>query len=80
MKIRFESHYGLPLDKILNIRLCVIITKSVFEENGRYYPQIHLKDCFLDCDYADDSYVCCKAPLKSIGCVDYGLFLSKKGA
>ena len=58
--------------------VCVIIAKSVFEENGKYYPQVYLKDCFFECDYADNSYVCCKTPLKYIDCVDYGLFLFKK--
>ena len=80
VKIKFESDYGLPLGKILNIPVCVIIAKSVFEENGKYYPQVYLKNCFFECDYADNSYVCCKTPSKSIDCVDYGLFLSKKYA
>ena len=47
MKIRFRADYGLPLGKRLNIPLCVIIAKSVFEENGKYYPQVHLKNIFL---------------------------------
>ena len=80
LKIEFESDYGLPLGKILNIPVCVIIARSVFEENGKYYPQFHLKNRFFECDYADDPYVYCKNPLKSVNCVDYGLFLSKKGA
>ena len=80
MRIKFESDYGLLLGKILNIPVCVIIAKSIFEKNGKYYLQVHLKDCYFECDYADDSYVCCKTPLKAIDCVDYGLFLSKKGA
>ena len=80
MKIKFESDPGLSLGKILNIPVRVIIAKSVFEENGKYYPQVYLKDCFFECDYADNSYVCCKTPLKSIDCVDYGLFWSKKSA
>ena len=80
MRIRFESDCGWPLGKILNIPVRIIIAKSVFEENGRYYLQAHLKDCFLECNYVDDSYVCCKTPLKSVNCVDYGLFLSKEGA
>ena len=33
MKIKFESDDDLPLGKILNIPLCVIIVKSVFQEN-----------------------------------------------
>ena len=70
----------LLLRRILNIPVCIIIARSVFEENGRYYLQVYLKDCFLECNYVDDSYVCCKTPLKSVNCVDYGLFLSKKDA
>ena len=62
MKIKFESDYDLPLGKILNILLCVIIAKSVFQENGRYYPQVHLKDCFCEHEHEneDDSYVVCQ--------------------
>ena len=66
MKIKFKSDNGLPLGKILKIPLCVIIVWPVFEENGKYYPQIYLKDCFLEYDYADDFYVCCKTLLKSV--------------
>ena len=33
MKIKFESSDDLPLGEILNIPVCVIITKSVFQEN-----------------------------------------------
>ena len=38
-------------DKILNIPLCVIIGKSVFQENNRYYPQAHLHLCFCEYEY-----------------------------
>ena len=48
MKIKFESDDDLPLDKILNIPVCVIIVKSVFQENGRYYPQVFLKELFYE--------------------------------
>ena len=47
MKIRFEFDYGLALGKVLNIPLCVVTARSVFEENGKYYPQVYLEDCFL---------------------------------
>ena len=36
-----------PLGEMINISVRVIITKSVFQENDKYYPQIHLKDCFF---------------------------------
>ena len=44
MKIKFESDDDLPLGKVLNIPICVITAKSVFQENDKYYPQVHLKD------------------------------------
>ena len=47
MKIKFESNDELPLGEIINIPVCLIIAKSVFHENDKYYPQVHLKDCFL---------------------------------
>ena len=61
MKIKLESDNGFPLGKKFNIPVCVIIAKSVFEKNGKYYPQIHLKDCFFEYEHEneDNSYVAC---------------------
>ena len=42
MKIKFESNDDLPLGKMLNIPVCIIIVRSVFEEDGKYYPQVLL--------------------------------------
>ena len=36
MKIKFKSDRDLPLSKILNIPVCVIIVRSVFQENNHY--------------------------------------------
>ena len=44
-KIRFESDDNLPLGIVLNIPMYTIIIRSIFEEDGKYYPQIHLHDC-----------------------------------
>ena len=41
-KARFESNDHLPLSKILNIPACIIILKSVFQEDNNYYPQVLL--------------------------------------
>ena len=46
MKIRFESDDDLPLGKILSIPVCVIISKTVFQENNKYYPSL-FKRVFL---------------------------------
>ena len=47
MKIRFESDDDLPLGKILNIPACVIIVRSVFQENNNYYPQFFYMNVFM---------------------------------
>ena len=51
MKIRFESDDDLP-----NIPVCVIIIRSVFQENNKYYPQAFLHECFYEYEfeYEDD--------------------------
>ena len=48
MKIKFESDDDLSLGKILNIPVCVIIVKGVFEEDCKYYIQVLLRKCFMD--------------------------------
>ena len=42
MRIKFESNDNLPTDKIVNICLAAIIIRSVFAQNGKYYPQLFL--------------------------------------
>ena len=39
MKIKFSSDDNLPLDRILKLRMLTIVVRSVFEEDGKYYPQ-----------------------------------------
>ena len=48
LKIRFKTNDVLPLNKIINISLCVIIVSSIFKEDGEYYPQVLLHDCFYE--------------------------------
>ena len=45
LKIKLESNDDLPLGKILNIPVCIIIVRSVFEEDSKYYPQVLLHEC-----------------------------------
>ena len=45
MKARFESNNDLPLGKILNIPVCIIIVKSVFQKDNNYYPKVLLYEC-----------------------------------
>ena len=57
--ITFEPDDDLPLGNILNIPVCVIIVRSVFQESNKYYPQVFLHECFYEYEYKyeDDSYV-----------------------
>ena len=42
MIIKFNSDDDLSLNKILKLRNLTIIVRSVFEEDGKYYPQVFL--------------------------------------
>ena len=48
MKIRFESDDNLPLNKTLKLHMLTVIVKSVFEEDGKYYQQLFLGECFYE--------------------------------
>ena len=39
MKIKFDSDDNLPLNKQLKSLSVTIIVRSVFEEDGKYYPK-----------------------------------------
>ena len=47
-EIRFESDDDLPLGKPLNILEMIIVTTSVFEKDGNYYPQVYLHECLYE--------------------------------
>ena len=44
MKIKFKSDDNLPLKKPLKFHNLTITTRSVFEEDGKLYPQVFLDD------------------------------------
>ena len=44
MKIKFNSGDNLPLKKPLKVHAMTIIISSVFEEDGKFYPQVFLDD------------------------------------
>ena len=47
-KIRFESNDNLPLNKPIKLRLLIIIIRSVFSEDGKFYPQSFLDDALYE--------------------------------
>ena len=46
MKIKFYSDNKLPLNKQLKFLRVTIVIRSVFEDDGKYYPQAFLDNCF----------------------------------
>ena len=38
-KIKFESNDNFPADNIVNMHQVTIIIRSVFAQNGKFYPQ-----------------------------------------
>ena len=48
MKIKFNSDDNLPLNKILKLHMLTVIVRSVFEKDGKYYPQVFLDECLYE--------------------------------
>ena len=48
MKIKFDTDDNLPLNKTLKLHNMTIIIRSVFEEDGKYYPQVFLDECLYE--------------------------------
>ena len=48
MKIKFDTGDDLPLNKPLKFRKMTKVVRPVFEEGGKYYPQIYLNEFFYE--------------------------------
>ena len=48
MKIKFNSDDNLPLSKPLKFHLMTITIGCVFEEDGKFYPQLFLDDALYE--------------------------------
>ena len=48
MKTKFNSDDNLPLNKKLNLHNITTFIRSVFEEDGKYYPQFFLDECLYE--------------------------------
>ena len=45
LKIKFNLDDKLPLNKTIDITSMIIIVRTVFYENNKYYPQSFLNEC-----------------------------------
>ena len=48
MKIKFDSGDDLPLNKVMKFYDLTVIIRSIFEKDGKYYPQIFLDNSLCD--------------------------------
>ena len=48
MKINFNSDNELPLNEQLKFLSVTIVVRSVFEDDGKCYPQAFLNDCLYE--------------------------------
>ena len=48
MQIKLNSDDNLPLNKMLKLHMLTVIVRSVFEEDGKYYPQVFLDECLYE--------------------------------
>ena len=48
MKIKFESYDNLPIYNIVNMHQVTMIIKSIFAQNGKFYPQLFLDDALYE--------------------------------
>ena len=46
MEIKFNTDDNLQLNKPLKMHLLAIIVRCIFEEDGKFYPQLYL-DAYL---------------------------------
>ena len=46
MQIKFNSDDELPLNKMIEIPIMIIVFRAIFLENSKYYPQVVLDECF----------------------------------
>ena len=45
MKIKFNSHGDLSLNKMIEISSMIIAVPALFDEDGKYYPEFFLDEC-----------------------------------
>ena len=48
MKVIFDTDDDLPLNKLLNLHMLTTIVRSVFKDEGKFYPQVNLDECLYE--------------------------------
>ena len=61
MKVKFDADDDLVFNKIINVPMCAIVVKAVYEHDNKLYPQIYLHSCYCKCFNNEGGYVCINA-------------------
>ena len=48
IKIKFNTDDNLPLNKPLKLHMLTIIVRCIFEEDGKFSPQLYIDDCLYE--------------------------------
>ena len=48
MKIKFENNDNLSIDNTVTMHHVTVIIRSVFAQNGKFYPQLFLDDALYE--------------------------------
>ena len=47
-KFNFDTDDDLSLNKSLTFSIMTIVFRSVFEDEGKFYPQVYLDECLYE--------------------------------
>ena len=47
-KFNFDTDDDLSLNKSLTFSIMIIVVRSVFEDEGKFYPQVYLDECLCE--------------------------------
>ena len=47
-KVKINTYENLPLNKRLKLHMLTITVRCCFEEDGEFYPELSLDDCFYE--------------------------------
>ena len=54
MKIKFDTDDSLPLNKPLKLHRLTIGFRCIYEEDGKFYPQLYLDNCLYKFRFANN--------------------------
>ena len=63
-KVKFDNDDDLVFNSIINVPICAVVVKAVYEHHNKFYPQIYLHSFYFNCFNDEDGYVCINARIQ----------------